>query len=186
MLLSFTRRWDRQFKRPQLGEVRLIEVNFLAGLGSLRKPAPAAILQFPSNKIARPVRSSMAAGSCCSLAAAADKLIIADLQPEALDALLHGDTTLNPEWSRRTTEDPGPPGCGCQVSLRHLQGTPCCMVASARRSSLDSLPLSSDVAQYADCPTKAMPGNSARLRASHLNTEQKKGEPASDAPEAEA
>ena len=138
------------------------EVHFLTSCDCVLRPVPAAILEFHSNKIARVVRSSMAA-ECCSLAGSADKLLY---NQKLLDALWFGETGVDPEWrSHLRTE--GHLVTDAKSVYDHLQGT---AMASERQTALDILAVRQLVQQgvlrlhwvptwrqYADGLTKSMP-----------------------------
>ena len=138
------------------------EVHFITGCDCVSKPTPAAILEFHSNKIARVVRSSMAA-ECCSLAGSADKLLY---NQKLLDALWYGDTEVSPEW-RDSLKTEGHLVTDAKSVYDHLQGT---AMASERQTALDILAVRQLVQQgilrlhwvptwrqYADGLTKSMP-----------------------------
>ncbi|CAE7864387.1 TY1B-PL [Symbiodinium microadriaticum] len=138
------------------------EVHFLTGEQGLRGPCAASILEFHSNKIARVVRSSMAA-ECCSLAASADKLIY---NQKLLDALWYGATLVGTDW-RTNLQTAGHLVTDAKSVYDHLHGT---SMASERQTALDILAVRQQVQegvlflhwiptwrQYADGLTKAMP-----------------------------
>ena len=107
------------------------EVHFVVAKGCFQGPGPAAILEFHSNKISRVVRSSMAA-ECCSMTAAADKLLY---NQKLFDALWYGLVEVGPHW-RSELRVPGHLVTDAKSVYDHTQGT---AMASERQTALDIL-----------------------------------------------
>ncbi|CAE7449079.1 TY1B-PR1 [Symbiodinium sp. CCMP2592] len=107
------------------------EVHFIADKKCLREPASAAILEFHSCKISRVVRSSMSA-ECCSMAAAADKLLY---NQKLFDALWFGHIEVGANW-RRQLQVPGHLVTDAKSLYDHAQGT---SLAAERQTALDIL-----------------------------------------------
>ena len=141
----------------QRGEVHFItDKNVLSGNGQ------GNILEYHSNKIARVVRSSMAA-ECCSMAAASDRLVY---NLKLLEALLFGKLEVPATW-RAELQVKGHLVSDAKSLFDHVNGSG--QLATERQVSLDILAVRQAVQekllclhwvptwrQFADSLTKAM------------------------------
>ena len=108
------------------------EVHFISGREALSTACAAGVIEFHSNKIARVVRSSMAA-ECCSMSAAADRRLY---NQKLLEALWHGYLEVSPEWKSELTI-PGYLVTDAKSLFDHVHGSS--LLASERQTSLDIL-----------------------------------------------
>ena len=108
------------------------EVHFLANREVITKPQAAAILEFHSNKIARVMKSSMAA-ECCSMSGTADKLMYL---LKLVDAMWYGQLEVAKEW-RDLLLTQGHLVTDAKSLYDHLHGSS--LLASERQTALDIL-----------------------------------------------
>ena len=108
------------------------EVHFLADPSVLSGSGRASVLELHSNKVARAVRSSMAAGSC-SMASASDRLVY---NLKLLDALAYGKFEVSSSW-RAELVTRGHLVTDAKSSYDHVHGSS--LLATERQTSLDIL-----------------------------------------------
>ena len=138
------------------------EVHFLADASVLQGQGKACILEFHSNKIARVVRSSLAAEGA-SMAACTDRLVY---NMKLYDVLKNGSLEVSPTW-RRELGGIGHIVTDARSLFDHVKGSS--MLATERQVSLDILEVRQLVQegvldlhwvptwrQYADVLTKSM------------------------------
>ena len=108
------------------------ECHFVAEVGALKGEAKANILEFHSNKIARVVRSSLAAEGA-SMAACADRLVY---NLKLLDVIQTGNFEVKSTW-RSTMAQKGHLVTDARSLFDHVKGST--MLATERQVSLDIL-----------------------------------------------
>ena len=108
------------------------EIHFIAEESSLRQRGRANVLEFHSNKIARVVRSSLAAEGA-SMASCTDRLVY---NLKLLDALSNGVLEVKPDW-RQTLPVKGHLVTDARSLYDHVTGSS--LLATERQVSLDIL-----------------------------------------------
>ena len=108
------------------------EAHFLTGRDAIEGSGRSSLVEFHSNKIARVVRSSMAAESC-SMSTAADKLLY---NMKLLDALYYAHVEVDLAWRDNLVTE-GHLVTDARSLFDHIKGSS--LLAAERQTSLDLL-----------------------------------------------